>query len=138
MARRLTAALLSMFVFGACRAGHSGNRATPTSAPVTERDFHITAPASVRAGNVLFRVRNDGPVEHELIVVRARGALPLRADGLTVDEEALAGATVAALEPGRAGSVRTLAVDLAPGHYILFCNMYGHYLAGMHHVLVVP
>jgi uncharacterized cupredoxin-like copper-binding protein len=26
---------------------------------------------------------------------------------------------------------------LAPGRYVLFCNMSGHYLGGMHRLLVV-
>ena len=46
-------------------------------------------------------VRNRGPVAHELIVVRRGSAgLPLRADGITVDEEALEPLTAGALEPG--------------------------------------
>ena len=35
------------------------------------------------------------------------------------------------------GAVRTLHLKLAPGRYIFFCNMAGHYLGGMHHEVVV-
>jgi uncharacterized cupredoxin-like copper-binding protein len=28
-------------------------------------------------------------------------------------------------------------VHLAPGRYVLFCNMTGHYMGGMHSTLVV-
>ena len=32
---------------------------------------------------------------------------------------------------------RTLRLDLAPGHYVLYCNMEGHYLGRMHAPLEV-
>jgi len=71
-------------------------------------------------------------------VVRAHGSsLPLRADGLTVNEEALDPVVAGTLEPGDPGSRRGLQVHLVPGRYELFCNMSGHYLGGMHTDLVV-
>jgi uncharacterized cupredoxin-like copper-binding protein len=103
---------------------------------VTERDFRITvAPARVRAGDVRLLVRNEGPDTHELIVVRAAHGLPLRTDGLTVNEEALA--TIGAAEGQAPGAVHELRLHLKPGRYELFCNMAGHYLGGMRAVLVV-
>jgi uncharacterized cupredoxin-like copper-binding protein len=105
---------------------------------LTERDFRISAPKEVAAGDVVLRVKNRGPDAHELIVVRAgSGALPLRSDGLTISEEAVHGSEVGALEPGQPNSVRELHVHLTPGRYVLFCNMSGHYLGGMHADLVV-
>jgi uncharacterized cupredoxin-like copper-binding protein len=105
---------------------------------VTERDFQIT-PAShhAAAGPVVIRVVNRGPDEHELIVVHDNGHLPLRSDGMTVNEEALAKQIVGSLEPGAPGGVRELRVVLTPGRYLLLCNMYGHYMAGMHSELIV-
>ena len=95
-------------------------------------------PTHLTAGEYTLRVHNEGPTEHELIVARTGGrALPLRADGLTVSEEALQSREAGALEPGRPGAVRDLKVHLAPGRYVLFCNMEGHYMAGMHAELVV-
>ena len=35
------------------------------------------------------------------------------------------------------GVSRALVVDLPPGHYVLYCNLEGHYLGGMHASLVV-
>jgi len=106
---------------------------------VTERDFHIaTSAASVAAGTVTLRIRNAGPDEHELIVARARpGGLPLRPDGFTVDEETLGHGEAGALEPQQPGATTLLHLDLPPGRYVLFCNMEGHYMAGMHTGLVV-
>jgi uncharacterized cupredoxin-like copper-binding protein len=104
---------------------------------VTERDFHISAPKRVAAGDIRVAVRNNGPDDHELIVVRLRGKrLPLRPDGLTVDEDAIKRVTAAALEPSRPG-LHELRIRLQPGRYELLCNMYGHYAGGMHTSLVV-
>jgi uncharacterized cupredoxin-like copper-binding protein len=105
---------------------------------ITERDFHIAAPRHLAPGRVRFMVANDGPDLHELIVVRdPAGALPIRTDGLSVNEEALAPVELGSLEPGAPGSVRALTVTLRPGRYEIFCNMAGHYMGGMHAVLVV-
>ena len=100
---------------------------------ITERDFHISAPSRVRAGQVVFRVHNLGPDDHEFIVVRTNGhPLPLRSDGMTVNEGSLQSSIVGALEPGPPGSVRYLKLDLPPGRYEVLCNMEGHYMGGMH------
>ena len=32
----------------------------------------------------------------------------------------------------RPGATKTITIDLKPGHYVLFCNLPGHYAAGMH------
>jgi hypothetical protein len=119
--------------------GSSSASATPEHAvTVDERDFKIRAPATLHHGTVTLRVRNEGPDHHELIVVPGtRAALPLRDDGLTVDEEALEASEAGALEPDEPGSVRDLTVQLKPGRYVFFCNMEGHFMAGMHAEVVV-
>ncbi len=100
---------------------------------VHERDFHITAPSVLSSGTVTLRVHNEGPDQHELIIVPGTvAALPLRPDGMTVNEEALEASEPGSLEPGEPGSTRDLTVQLKPGHYVFFCNMEGHYMAGMH------
>jgi hypothetical protein len=105
---------------------------------VRERDFSITAPTHVRAGRVLIVVRNDGPDDHELLVVRWGAGpvgLPIRPDGITINEEALR--PVVALPPAAPGERRMVAVNLRPGRYVVFCNMAGHFMAGMHAVVEV-
>jgi hypothetical protein len=100
--------------------------------PVVEEDFHITAPDVMRAGKVNLQITNSGPDDHELIVVRRTdGELPMRADGLTVNERAIRKRVAGVLEAGKPGRVRTLRLKLKPGRYELFCNMSGHYLGGM-------
>src|SRR6185312_11027290 len=107
--------------------------ATEHTVAVAERDFHITAPAVLRSGTVTLRIHNQGPDQHELIVVPGTlASLPLRADGMTVDEEAVEASEPGSLEPGEPGSTRDLTIQLKPGHYVFFCNMEGHFMAGMH------
>ena len=110
---------------------------SPKVVHVNERDFHISAPKKLSPGDVVLSVKNRGPDDHELIVVKVgRSHLPYRPDGLTVDEDAAERSTVGALEPGEPGT-RRLRVSLTPGHYVLICNMSGHHLGGMDRELEV-
>jgi uncharacterized cupredoxin-like copper-binding protein len=122
-----------------CSSGPTTVKQTGTVVHVTEGDFEIDAtPTLVPAGDVLVSVQNTGPDNHELIVVRAgNGRLPVRADGITIDEAALENAKIGALAPGEPGSTRELHVRLRPGRYELFCNMSGHFFGGMYTDLVV-
>jgi hypothetical protein len=105
---------------------------------VSERDFKIEVPSRLKPGEVLLRVHNRGPDEHELIITPlGRSGVPIRSDGFTVNEEAIANAEPGSLVPAAAGSVRELRIRLAPGRYVFFCNMEGHYLGGMHANVVV-
>lgn len=93
----------------------------------------------VPAGDVTFSVVNDSKgIIHEMIVapLPAPGEpLPYDAGSGRVEEE-VAGSRgeVSELEPGQKGA---LTVDLKPGQYILFCNIAGHYAAGMWTVITV-
>jgi uncharacterized cupredoxin-like copper-binding protein len=98
---------------------------------VTLKDFKIVAPAHIHAGRVDLVVHNKGPDAHELIVVRTTKPLPMRTDGVTADEDGFEKITVAALEPGEPGGTRHVHLTLEPGHYVLICNMSGHFLGGM-------
>jgi uncharacterized cupredoxin-like copper-binding protein len=106
---------------------------------VTERDFHISAPSTLASGEVDFRVHNSGPDTHEFIVMRAANAaaLPLQDDGLTVNEAGLKKSLAGELDPGAPGVTRDLRVNLAPGRYVFFCDMTGHFMGGMHTEVVV-
>jgi uncharacterized cupredoxin-like copper-binding protein len=115
----------------------TGSSSAPT-VRITERDFAIKAPHVLEAGPVHLVVTNEGPVSHELILVRSpNGRLPLRGDGFTVDEDALKAQIVTSFEPDGPGSVRSQDVELTPGRYVLLCNMAGHYMSGMSSSLLV-
>jgi uncharacterized cupredoxin-like copper-binding protein len=135
------AALVAALVAATGCSGGASAKASATGSVVrvTESDFRIDARATVPAGAVTLVIHNAGPASHELIVVRlgARDDLPLRADGVTVDEDAIAKATVVNLDPAPPGAERTVHVHLQPGRYMLLCNMEGHYFGGMHRELRV-
>jgi uncharacterized cupredoxin-like copper-binding protein len=103
---------------------------------VVERDFRMVAsPVSVRAGTVTLHIENRGPSTHELNVDEtsvAPSGLPLRQNGLQVDEEAVQLRSVDSISGIRVGATQDLTLRLTPGHYVLFCNLEGHYLGGMH------
>jgi uncharacterized cupredoxin-like copper-binding protein len=116
---------------------------TPRGTPVNVRleDFEVRRDAAVvPAGTVSFRILNQGPTTHELIVVRTDRSpdkLPLQGDGLTVDEE---GPGVHLLDEAEGLDIddrQTLVLDLAAGNYVLYCNLEGHYLGGMYAALTV-
>jgi uncharacterized cupredoxin-like copper-binding protein len=122
-----------------CASGTSHKAANAPSVRVLERDFRISVkPARVHAGTVHLVLHNKGPDTHELLIVRSPSAdLPLRTDGLTIDEAALDKATVGVIEGKGPGSTEEMTLHLKPGRYELFCNMAGHYLGGMRAQLVV-
>ena len=140
VARLGIAVAISSCVLGlltGCSSSDPGETRAGPVVRVTERDFRIVvAPARVLAGDVRLMVENKGPDDHELIMVRAaHRRLPLRTDGLTVDEGALA--AVETIEAQPPGARHELRLHLKPGRYELFCNMAGHYLGGMRAELVV-
>jgi uncharacterized cupredoxin-like copper-binding protein len=116
---------------------------TPRGAPmnVLLEDFKVREDAAVLpAGTVRFRIVNHGPSTHELNVIRTARApdkLPLQRDGLTVNEDAPGLDHLDEAEGLDIGDRRTLVLDLAAGNYVLYCNMEGHYLGGMHAAFTV-
>jgi uncharacterized cupredoxin-like copper-binding protein len=91
-------------------------------------DFKITPSASdVPAGKVTFVATNAGKEEHEMVVVRT--AKP--AGSLMKGKEASEAGAVDEIPEFDAGLTKRLSLDLKPGHYVLLCNVPGHYKAGM-------
>jgi uncharacterized cupredoxin-like copper-binding protein len=116
---------------------------TPSGTPVNVllEDFKIRMDtAVVSAGTVSFRLLGQGPTTHEFIVVRTNrppDKLPLQDDGLTVNEEAPGVELVDEADGLDINDRQTLALRLAPGHYVMYCNLEGHYLGGMYAALTV-
>ena len=94
---------------------------------------------SVPAGKVTFEVKNDSKeVIHEMLVAPVANqdvVLPFNANENRVDEEAAKDlGEVSELDPGQSGA---LTLDLKPGTYVLYCNIPGHFMAGMWTTLTV-
>lgn len=89
--------------------------------------------ATAKAGDVVFSIANqNGQVMHELLIVRT----DTPADQLRLGSDSkvdLSGLTIAGqVDQVELGQSATLTAHLTPGHYVLLCNMVGHYQLGMH------
>lgn len=118
------------------------DRASPTStstAPVVKtvtvimgkpKEFSLVPqPGTAPAGKVTFRVKNEGATVHEFLVVRTTAdasKLPV------TNGQAEEGSTVGESGDMKAGAAKDVTVDLTPGHYVLLCNLAGHYQGGMY------
>jgi uncharacterized cupredoxin-like copper-binding protein len=122
----MTAAVAVLALVVILRSTSTADAASGVS--VRLRSFNVRAtPSSTEHGRVTFRVRNTAGMEHELVVIktsRRADALPLRHG--RASERGRKGKVVVDAD----GSGR-LTLDLARGHYVLICNIDGHYRAGM-------
>jgi uncharacterized cupredoxin-like copper-binding protein len=128
---------VALVAISGCSSGQPA-RAPGKEIRVAERDFKIAVSRErVPAGDYTLTVNNKGPDSHELIVIKApTSRLPLRREGMTVDEGSLEPFIPGLLEPEAPGT-HSLKVHLTPGRYELICNMSGHYFGGMRAQLVV-
>ncbi len=123
----------------ACCGGGTPN--PPGAIQVRLEDFKLhLAVTAAKSGDVTLHLENDGPSTHEFNVDRtdlAPDQLPLRADGLSVDEASPLLKRMGSVEILEAGDKKNLTLTLPPGHYVLYCNLEGHYLGSMHATLDV-
>src|SRR5215212_7819364 len=107
---------------------------TPVSA--TETEFKIALGASsATAGPVTFQINNAGTVVHEFVVMKtdlAADKLPIDTSKGVVSEETSGLTVIDEVEDIAIGATPSLAVTLPAGHYVLICNLPGHYAGGMH------
>src|SRR4051812_33375154 len=84
--------------------------------------FVKASTTSVKAGHVMFSVKNTGTTTHGLAIVAA----PAKAPGGMLDTSTF----IAKGKELAAGQTDTVMADLKPGSYELVCFMAGHYAAG--------
>lgn len=125
--RRIALALAALAA-AAVAASPAGAEGSAAKVSVRLFEFKVVpSPATARRGLVVFAVRNTGKLAHELVVLKT--SLPpakLKVKGAKAVETGRVG-RVGPLAPGAA---RTLRLTLAPGKYVLLCNVPGHYQAG--------
>jgi len=124
-------ALLAAGLFlAACSRGSSPS---PALRVVVDDQSLKPSVSSTAPGPVRFEVMNQGALEHELVVLRTdlpAAGLRMHADEDTVDEDA-SGQKVGEIEDIAPREQKSETFNLAAGHYVLFCNVLGHYHQGL-------
>ncbi len=97
--------------------------------------------ATAKAGPTKIEAPNEGAVEHELVVFKTDmnpAKLPTEANGEVNEEKMDKVAESAGEIPDvEAGETKSEDFKLTPGKYVIFCNLPGHYAAGMYGTLTV-
>jgi hypothetical protein len=102
--------------------------AGPARIAVWLTDFRIVPyQSTVAAGKVTFVATNGGKVPHEMVVVRTDS----RPRDLLKGAKASEAGSVGEIGEFKAGGTARVTLDLKPGHYLLLCNLPGHFKAGM-------
>jgi uncharacterized cupredoxin-like copper-binding protein len=118
-------------VLGVLVASCAGDEAPEGDVQVVMRDFELeVSPGSAPAGELVFVGVNEGPSIHEFEIFQgdaAADSLPVESgvantEGLTLLDE---------VEDITQGSNATLTLTLDAGHYVIMCNLPGHYEQGM-------
>lgn len=115
-------ALLMVAALAACAESPPPLPAPPPMVEMTMREYDFNLHQTVvRPGRVVFVARNEGRLEHEIVVL----PLPQDVVGRLEDElrspEERAVSTLTQLPAQRPGGVTTFALDLPPGDYGLVC-----------------
>jgi uncharacterized cupredoxin-like copper-binding protein len=121
---------------------------TPTSASggnalqvTMSDDFFTPQDATAKAGSVKISTPNTGQLVHEMVMAKTEvdpSKLPTTSDG-SVDEAKLesAGQSAGEIADVNPGDTKEGTFKLAPGNYVMFCNVPGHYAAGMYGTITV-
>lgn len=111
-----------------------------TKVSVLEKEMEIQlSPATVPAGEIEFIAKNEGKIPHEMVVIKTDlplDKLPLKNGRLDEDK---AGQKIGEIESDelKSGANKSLRLKLAPGKYLIQCNIPGHFTSGMKAQLTV-
>lgn len=126
MARRLVLLAMAALVVSCGMGARAGER-TVVTARLEDHSIELSQD-TISDGAVTFHVGNEGTMIHELEVFAADNAdMPVvnsvaDTTGLRLIDE---------VEDIPPGTTRRLDLDPEPGHYVIICNLPGHYQAGM-------
>jgi hypothetical protein len=138
-----SAVLAAAFGLAACGGDNDSDTVN-----VSLREYSVgISPQSMSTGNITLEAKNTGATTHEMVVVRApkTGDVPTKPDG-SVDEDKIPESDhVGEIEDIGAGKTVSKSFDLAPGSYVVFCNVVegaganviSHYKNGMRTTLTI-
>ena len=128
--RRLAVLFALILIASACS---QAMEPLPSDVNVTVdmKEYSITvSPATFKAGSIKFGVRNNGTMVHDFDLIKtdiAFDKLPTDVGSGKAKDDGL----VKQMINIAANRVTTLSADLAPGNYVIICNVAGHYQLGM-------
>ena len=98
--------------------------ATSGAVTVSMVEWEIQTPSQIAAGAVTFDVSNAGSFAHHFAIARGDSyeTLPQTGGG-AIDETALGDDFLGRTTNIAGGDTATIEFDLAPGNYVLFCNI---------------
>ena len=104
-------------------------------------DFFTPSVATAKAGSVTISTPNNGQLVHEMVLAKTQAdpaKLPTTSDG-SVDEAKLesAGQDAGEIADVSPGATKKGTFKLTSGRYVMFCNIPGHYAAGMYGTITV-
>lgn len=129
MTARLLPILIAFALLASSCAGQPAALPADVQVVVDMKDYSVTlSVATVKAGSIKFGIRNLGGMEHQFDLIKTDLALDkLPIDGAKAKEDGL----VKQVKSIGQGKVATISADLAPGRYVIICNIAGHYQLGM-------
>ena len=150
LARLVRGGAVAAFVGGLAACGStaatpaSPNPATAVPATgdqtITTSEWKVEVPASIRAGQVSFKITNSGSIEHELLVFKADKTIaqyPVDSAG-HINEEDTSIVKVSDGDNIAVGATQTRTIDLSqPGRYLFVCNLPSHFGQGMSKIVTV-
>ena len=136
MIPRLIAVCLAALVVVSC-SQQAETLPSDVQLTVTLKDYSVTlSSATVKAGTVKIGVQNNGAMAHQFDLIKT----DLAADKLPIDQssaKAKEDALVKQVLNIGIGKIAVVTADLAAGHYVILCNVAGHYQLGMRADLTV-
>lgn len=124
----LALGLLLGLALAACSSGTHSVDVTLTE------DYQIQlSTSSANAGEITFNITNTATeLEHEFVIVKTDltpSQFPLDSEGDVPEDQVDIVTEQEAIQPG---DNATLVANLDAGHYVLMCNLPGHFSQGMH------